>query len=97
MAVGDLVSGFATVAGSGTTTIRPASSSTIWSIQHIFYDGAANIRHTNGTTTVTFWSDTGGGALLKVGILVGYNAYLVVHNPGSSSINVSYVGIVLKE
>jgi hypothetical protein len=97
MAAGDIVSGFTTISASGSANIRP-SGTAAWAIVHLVYSGAANIGYSDGSTTVVFWTDGTAGGLLKASMLVTNSAYLVVSNPStSSSINMAYIGIIVKE
>jgi hypothetical protein len=97
MAAGDIVSGFTTISASGSTSIRP-SGTAAWAIVHLVYSGAANIGYSDGSNSVVFWTDSAAGGLLKASLLVTNSAYLVVSNPStSSSINIAYIGLVVKE
>jgi hypothetical protein len=97
MAVGDIVSGFTTISASGSANIRP-SGTAAWAIVHLVYNGAVNIGYSDGSNTAVFWTDSAAGGLLKASLLVTNSIYLVVNNPStSSSINMAYVGIIVKE
>lgn len=97
MAQGDVKSALVVLTAGSTYDIRPPVGEE-WTINNLYFNnGPISFYTTNGTTSVEFDLDTGGGARLGFVFRLTHDIWIKVNNDDAAiSINISYDGIQTK-
>ena len=91
MAAGNLFSGTASIAASGTYDIKPVSGEV--DLHNVYYNNQLKFSMSDGTNVVDFDTDTGQGARLGLTTHLSTTYFLRITNTGTGTLLISFDGM----
>lgn len=91
MAAGNMFGGVASIAASATYDIKPTSGE--WDLHNVYYSNQIQFSMTDGTTVVTFDTDTAQGFRQGLTTHLSVNYWLRITNTGTGTLLIAYDGM----